>query len=179
MDIRGGAPPQQIIICAVIFLQLVAVFKLWIGQYQRTFFQIHSRSLTQILTQVCAKACGRNGEIPTKFRIFLLQNRRIRRKKCLISRTDSSWQSWGQRFDPAYLHHVKSLEIMRFQGFFVVCPLPWNCTTPVIMESVWNPFGLSAQKSVLSSCSVYFRKAFSELFRLLSDFREKYFSWNF
>ena len=49
----------------------------------------------------------------------------------------------------------------------------------VIMESVWNPFGMPARKSVLSSCSVYFRKAFSELFRLLLDFREKYFSWNF
>ena len=116
---------------------------------------------------------------PCKIPHFSLTKRTYLTRKRSISRTDSSWQSWGQRFDPAYLHHVKSLEIMRFQGFFVVCPLPWNCTTPVIMESVWNPFGLSAQKSVLSSCSVYFRKAFSELFRLLSDFREKFFSWNF
>ena len=75
------------------------------------------------------------------------------------------------------------------------CKKPWNhwdfkafslsahfreiAQAPVIMESVWNPFGMPAWKSVLSSCSVYFRKAFSELFRLLSDFREKYFSWNF
>nr|DAJ61249.1 MAG TPA: hypothetical protein [Caudoviricetes sp.] len=33
-----------------------------------------------------------------------------------------AWHSRGQRFDPAYLHQTKSLEIViyqRFQGFFV------------------------------------------------------------
>ena len=33
--------------------------------------------LTQIVTQVCAKACGRSGQIAVKFRIFCWQNGRI------------------------------------------------------------------------------------------------------
>ena len=32
--------------------------------------QIHLPALTQIVTQVCAKACGRSGKIAVKFRIF-------------------------------------------------------------------------------------------------------------
>ena len=65
---------------------------------------------------------------------------------------------------------------LRFQGFSLSAHFREIAQAPVIMESVWNPFGMPARKSVLSSCSVYFRKAFSELFRLLLDFREKYFS---
>ena len=40
-------------------------------------FQIHLPTLTQIVTQVCAKACGRSGQIAVKFRIFCWRNGRI------------------------------------------------------------------------------------------------------
>ena len=43
-------------------------------------FQIHLPTLTQIVTQVCAKACGRSGQIAVKFRIFCWRNGRILRK---------------------------------------------------------------------------------------------------
>ena len=48
---------------------------------------------------------------------FLLTERTYCTQNRQKSRTDISWQSWGQRFDPAYLHQ-KSPEISRFQDFF-------------------------------------------------------------
>ena len=39
--------------------------------------QIRLFVLTQIVTQVCAKACGRSGQIAVKFRIFCWRNGRI------------------------------------------------------------------------------------------------------
>ena len=38
---------------------------------------------------------------------FLLTKRTYCTKNLQKSRTDRSWQSWGQRFDPAYLHQNK------------------------------------------------------------------------
>ena len=73
---------------------------------------------------------------PCKIPHFSLTERTYQAPKHLISRTDSSWQSRGQRFDPAYLHQkgLFSYENKLFHNLFDafdISPLfcaPSGCT---------------------------------------------------
>ena len=76
---------------------------------------------------------------PCKIPHFSLTERTYLTQKRSISRTDSSWQSWGQRFDPAYLHHVKSLEILEISRLFRCLPPSVKLHKPLLL---WNLYGI-------------------------------------